>query len=201
MTGRQPTGVASTQPGSRVNLAAFSETVRCTSRAGCSRSRNKLVAPGINLLGQSQHTVKAGTHGAIISVDQYLGLDKRGGTAYSHMKRAYYKKHFQDQASSLENRSRNPLHLELTNAESVDSQDSQEEAEDIKDLKAIGLYPCDRDTIFGGAGSHAYYRSRDYDRSAKVIKMRRLFDRAKTGQKTSNPAPTIQRRKEIVGYS
>lgn len=30
-------------------------------------------------------------------------------------------------------------------------------------LKQLGLYPCDRKTMFGKAGSHAYYRSKKFD--------------------------------------
>jgi hypothetical protein len=33
----------------------------------------------------------------------------------------------------------------------------------LSHLKHIGLYPCDRATIFGGAGSTAFYRSKKYD--------------------------------------
>lgn len=34
--------------------------------------------------------------------------------------------------------------------------------ETTSSFRAIGLFPADRSTIFGNAGSHAFYRSRKY---------------------------------------
>ena len=106
----------------------------------------------------------------MISIDNYLGLDKRGNSAYYQM-RENFKNRMGSPTTNNDSPRRNRRLDLATGLDSPVNNKSFKDMEELKDLHTKGLFPCDRTTIFGPAGSHAIYRSRKYDDRIQNFKM------------------------------
>lgn len=105
----------------------------------------------------------------MISIDNYLGLDKRGNSAYYHMR-----ENFKNRLGSPSTINDSPVRHARLDTSELDSprvNKSFKDMEGLKELHSKGLFPCDRTTIFGPAGSHAIYRSRKYDDRIKTLQI------------------------------